>query len=298
MKSNPVLKKLGLADSDRVVIFHADDIGACQASVDAYADLLEFGLLSSAATMVPCSWFPATAAFCRKNQDHPQLDMGIHLTLTSEYDTMRWGPVSTRQRTSGLVDAEGYFPRNSDAIQQAAHPIAVALELEAQIEQALAAGIRPTHIDTHMGTVVHTKFFSNYLELARRYRLAVFAPRWDEAHLLRIGYDRETAMQLITLLGQFEADGMPLIDHVIGLPLAPVPDRDLHVRQALEDLGPGITHFLFHPLRDTPEIRSMTESWQQRVNDRTQFLSEELRRFVEQQGLHVIGYRALQALIP
>lgn len=298
MKLNPVLKKLGLADSDRVVIFHADDIGACQASVDAYADLLEFGLLSSAATMVPCAWFPATAVFCRENQDHPRLDMGIHLTLTSEYDTVRWGPVSTRQRTSGLLDAEGYFPRSSDAVQQAAHPIAVALELEAQIEQALAAGIRPTHIDTHMGTVVHPKFFSNYLELARQYRLAVFAPRWDEARMQQMGYDRETATQLITLLDRFEADGMPLVDDVIGLPLTPVPDRDLHVRQTVENLGPGITHLLFHPLRDSPEIRSMTESWPQRVNDHAQFLSEDLRRFVEQQGVHVIGYRVLQALIP
>jgi chitin disaccharide deacetylase len=140
--------------------------------------------------------------------------------------------------------------------------------------------------------------FLNYLELGRQYRLAVFAPSWDEAHMLQMGYDRETATQLTTLLGRFEADGMPLVDHVIGLPLAPVPDRDLYVRQAVENLGPGITHFLFHPLRDTPEIRSMTESWPQRVNDRAQFLSEDLRRFVEQQGIHVIGYRALQALIP
>jgi predicted glycoside hydrolase/deacetylase ChbG (UPF0249 family) len=218
--------------------------------------------------------------------------------LTSEYDALRWGPLSTRQQTSGLLDSEGYFPRTNAAIQQAAHPVAVALELEVQIEQALAAGIRPTHIDTHMGTVVHPKFFQNYLELAHRYRLAVFAPRWDEAHLRRVGYDAETAAQITALVGHFEADGIPMVDHVIGLPLAPVPDRDLHVRQLVENLAPGITHFLFHPLRDTPEIRAMTESWPQRVNDRAQFLSEDLRRVVEQQGIHIIGYRALQALIP
>ena len=69
----------------RSVIFHADDIGNFQSSLAAYRELLDVGLLSSAATMVPCSWFPATAEFCRANAGHPHLDMGIHLTLTSEY---------------------------------------------------------------------------------------------------------------------------------------------------------------------------------------------------------------------
>jgi chitin disaccharide deacetylase len=296
MQPNPVLKKLGFSNGDRVVIFHADDIGVCQASVDAYADLLEFGLLSSVATMVPCGWFPAVAAFCREHQDHPRLDMGIHLTLTSEYDTLRWGPISTRQATSGLLDEEGYFHHTSAAVQERANPVAVAQELESQIEQALAAGVRPTHIDTHMGTVFHPKFLSSYVELAQRYRVVAFIPRWDEVRLQQAGYEAEATAQIVRILQQSEADGMPLVDEVIGMPLEIGHDRMGHIKQVLGNLAPGITHFIIHPVRDTPEVHSMTASWPQRVNDRDLFLSEELRTFVQQQGIHAIGYRALQEL--
>ena len=86
---NPYLKKLGFSNTDRLVILHADDIGMCQGSVAAYADLIESGILSSAAMMVPCSWFPAAAASYHQHRDTPKLDVGVHLTLTSEWDNYR-----------------------------------------------------------------------------------------------------------------------------------------------------------------------------------------------------------------
>ena len=92
MHPNPVLKKLGFAPEDRLVIIHADDIGMCHASVAAYRDLMDAGLVSSAAVMVTCPWFPLVAEYCRQ---HPDADMGVHLTLTSEWDSYRWGPIST-----------------------------------------------------------------------------------------------------------------------------------------------------------------------------------------------------------
>src|SRR4051812_42569067 len=103
---NPALKKLGFDANDRVVIFHADDIGMSQAANAALPDLLDFGLLSSAAVMVPCPWFPQAAAFCR---DHPEVDMGVHLTLNCEWEAFRWGPISTRDQESGMLDVQGYF---------------------------------------------------------------------------------------------------------------------------------------------------------------------------------------------
>ena len=154
MRPNPLLKRLGLSDDARAVIFHADDVGMCQASLAAYVDLVDFGLISAASTMVPCSWFPATAAFCR---DHPgeKVDMGVHLTLTSEWDGYRWGPISTRDPASGLMDTDGYFHPDTESAQAHGDPAAVQLEIQTQVERALAAGIDVTHIDSHMGTVFH-----------------------------------------------------------------------------------------------------------------------------------------------
>jgi predicted glycoside hydrolase/deacetylase ChbG (UPF0249 family) len=154
MPPNPVLRKLGLAENDRVVIIHADDVGMCQATLPAFAELVDFGLISSAAVMVPCPWFLAAAAFCR---EHPGVDVGVHSTLTSEWETYRWGPISTRDPNSGLLDAQGCFPRTSEEVQARAQPEAARTELEAQVKRAVEAGVDVTHIDTHMGTVAHPR---------------------------------------------------------------------------------------------------------------------------------------------
>src|SRR5919108_2899480 len=128
MPMNPALKQLGFDAHDRVVIVHADDIGMCHATLPAIAELLEFGLVSSAAVMAPCPWFPQAAAFCRA---HPAVDMGVHLTLNCEWEACRWGPISTRDPASGLLDAHGYFHAWPAATWQQAHPAAVATEIQA-----------------------------------------------------------------------------------------------------------------------------------------------------------------------
>ena len=92
MRTNTFLRQLGFDKNDRVVIIHADDVGMCQANVTAFADLFESGSISSGAAMVPCPWFLQVAAYCSQN---PKVDMGVHLTLTSEWNTYRWRPIST-----------------------------------------------------------------------------------------------------------------------------------------------------------------------------------------------------------
>src|SRR5580765_7001185 len=103
---NPTLKRLGFASQDRVVLIHADDIGMSQSTIGALADVMEFGLVSSASVMVPCPWFPTAAAWSR---EHPDADIGVHLVLTSEWEHYRWRPVSTLDRASGLIDEEGFL---------------------------------------------------------------------------------------------------------------------------------------------------------------------------------------------
>src|SRR5512140_2997435 len=163
MAINPFLKKLGFTDNDRAVIIHTDDIGMCHASVQAFKDLWAFGTISSGATMVPCPWFPAVAQMCREN---PEMDMGVHATLNAEWDVYRWSPLSTRDQASGLMDADGYFHQERNPVYENASPEAVAFEINAQVERALASGIDVTHIDSHMATVTHMKFVQSYLQAA------------------------------------------------------------------------------------------------------------------------------------
>jgi predicted glycoside hydrolase/deacetylase ChbG (UPF0249 family) len=295
MTPNPALRRLGFAAGDRVAIIHADDIGLSQASVTAFADLAAFGLISCGAVMVPCGWFPAAAALSRANPDY---DLGIHLTLTSEWDAYRWSPISTRDSDSGLIDAQGFFYRSTAEAQAHGRPDAVAIELAAQIDRALTAGMRPTHVDTHMGAVYSPTFLPAYLHVARRYRLPPMFYRDDEAGWRARGADADSTSHMAQLSRQLEEGGVPLIDHLVMLPLDAPDDRIGQARRALEGVQPGLTHFIIHPAHDTPEQRAIGQDWPSRVADYQTFMSEQLRTDLRASGIQVIGYRALQELMP
>lgn len=294
---NPALKRLGFGERDRVVIIHADDVGMCQASVQAFLDLVDFGLVSSGAAMVPCPWFPLLAQECRRRQGPPP-DLGVHLTLTSEWDGYRWGPISTRDVASGLLDGEGYFHRRQEDVQEQAQPGAVQAELEAQLARAVAAGLDVTHIDTHMGAVAHLKFVEGYARLALEQRLPALFLRLDEAGWRELGLDAATVAFAMQFMDRLEEQGVPLLDNLASLPLVEEPgDRIAAARAALEALPPGLSHLIIHPAIDSPELRAMTASWRSRVADYRAFTSDELARWVKDSGIQVIGYRPLRDLM-
>jgi len=294
MKTNPVLKKLGFSNNDRLVIIHTDDIGMCHASIQAYSELVDFGLISSGATMVPCSWFPLVASFCRKM---PKVDMGVHLTLTSEWDTYRWSPVSTRNLDSGIIDAEGYFYRHSEEVQLLGDVEAVRIELQNQLDRAQNAGINITHLDTHMNTVAHPKFITLYIQLAIQRKLPLLYPRLDETGFQQLGMEQEIASIAASFVNYLEERGIPLVDYVSGLNLDQPLNRLDQAKQVLSALPAGITHFIIHPSIDTPELRAITPDWQCRVADYQTFMDENLFKYIHDIGLHIIGYQFLKTLI-
>jgi chitin disaccharide deacetylase len=295
MQPNPVLRKLGFSSDDRVVIIHTDDIGMCYSSVEAFADLWEFGLVSSGAVMVPCPWFPLAAQYAAA---HPQADLGVHTTLTSEWKTYRWGPVSTRDPQSGMIDAEGYFYRRVAPVREFGVLEYVQREMEAQVQQARNAGMQPTHMDTHMGTVASPKFIPSYLKVALANSLPPMIFRMDQEGWLAQGLDAETAAIAVFLMGQLEEMGLPLLDHLVGMELDQPDQRLEQAKQAMSALEAGITHFIIHPAKDTPDLRAITPDWRARVADYETFMCEELKKHIQDQGIHVIGYRSLQELMP
>jgi len=293
---NPVLKKLGFADDDRVVIIHVDDVGMCHASLQAFADLWDAGTISSGAVMTPCPWFPATAAWARA---HPDVDLGVHGTVNAEWDGYRWGPVSTRDRATGLMDTDGYFHARETGAWAAADAGAVQAEVDAQVEMALAAGIDVTHIDTHMGTITHPRFIAGYLQTLLRYRRPGLIPRLSAKQFLLQGIaeDEATAEQFVTTVHALEESGFPLLDAVDYLPLDDPTDHIGLAKRKLSALPPGLTHFLMHPAVDTAELRAIAPDWPSRVANYEAFISREIRDFLRTSGIHVIGYRPLRELM-
>ncbi len=293
MTVNPVLKRLGLADTDRVAIIHADDIGMCQSTITAFADLTDFGLVSSGAVMVPCPWFPTIAAYCR---DHPDRDVGVHITLNCEWHAYGWPPLSTTDPASGLIDSRGYMWRTRRETLEHADVSAVAVEAQAQVQRALDAGIDVTHIDSHMFSIIAPPFMQSYIDLAHRYRLPTFAFRPTSAGFARAAAGGETDGDLSHYLQQMEEAGIPLFDYADFMPLNSYEDRVEVAKERLARLPAGLSYFILHPAADTPEIRALAPDYQSRVADYQAFLSPALRDFVRDQGIHVIGYRALRDL--
>jgi hypothetical protein len=291
---NPALKKLGFDERDRVVIIHADDIGMCQAALPAVAELFDFGLVSSAAVMVPCPWFRNAAAYCNEN---PGLDIGVHLTLNSEFQPYRWGPISTRDPDSGLLDNQGYFHPLTAFTEEQASQEAVETELRAQVAVALEAGLDITHVDSHMGALVTPRFAGLYAEIALENRVALPFIRSRSANPDVTGALHGLAPYDAALAAEFEERGIPMIDALVGMPLTDLPDKVAFAKQLIDDLEPGLTVAILHPALDTPELRAMAFDWPSRVADYEAFRSPELRDYVRQSGVQIIGYRPLRDLI-
>jgi predicted glycoside hydrolase/deacetylase ChbG (UPF0249 family) len=293
---NPALARLGFGDTDKVVILHVDDVGMCGASLDAFADLWERKSVTCGSVMVPCPWFRATAAWAREN---PDADLGVHATLTSEWPGYRWGPVSTRDPSSGLMDKERAFHRTSEEVAARADAFAAKVELRMQIAMAREAGIVATHLDTHMGSVMHERLYPNFVAAALDAGLAPFALRFDETQWSPALYSPKTIAVLTENARDLEKRGIPAFDRLFQLSLSIEDDRPARTREMIDKVRPGqIAYALFHPALDTAELRSICPDWRSRVADYELLASGELRGHLEDQGMKVIGCRELQAIMP
>ena len=296
MAPNPFLQKLGFSNTARVVIIHTDDIGMCHASLQAFKDLWKFGTITSGAVMVPCPWFPATAQMCREN---PEIDMGVHATLNAEWENYRWSPLSTRDPASGLLDADGYFHQWQDAVYQNAKPEAVDAEVNAQIERALAAGIDVTHVDSHMGTIMSPLFIQSYIQAAASRRLPNMLPRIDAQGMEITGMSDVELKVYEPIMNQLLEAGIPMLEGLLSMPLnEPNPDGQMEIaKDLLGNLPVGITHFILHPSIDTAELRSICPDWESRVANYDTFMRDELKKFIEQEDIKLIGYRQIRNAI-
>lgn len=293
MTPNPFLKKLGYSETDRLVIIHTDDIGMCHASVEAFQDLWAFGTITSGAVMVPCPWFPAVAQLCREN---PAIDMGVHATLNAEWDSYRWGPVSTREPDSGLMDGSGYFHQWHQAVYDNAKPEAVEREVNAQIERALSAGMDITHVDSHMGTIMNPLFIQSYIQAASSRLLPSMLPRLDAVGIEMMGVGEQERVTYLPIMQVLESMGLPMLDGLLSMPLNE-PSQSTQMETARELLGnlpEGITHFVLHPSIDTLELRAIAPDWESRVANYNVFMSDELKMFIENEDIRMIGYRVIR----
>lgn len=275
----------------RQVLLHLDDIGMCQATLTALDRVRVAGIPFSASVMVPCPWFSAVADYCRR---HPAVDMGVHLTITAEWEHYRWGPVSTRKPSSGLMASDGGFHRDWSSAASKPRPLAVWREFAAQLILARRAGIRVSHLDNHMGTAFAPRHLANYFRLAFANRLLAFVPRQlDEAKLKELGIGRLLSLAARKLVLPALERRLPLFDACPMLPLDNKTRGWKRLAATLASAPAGRSYVMMHPAADTPELRAICPDWKSRVSDLASLTDPAFNRWMKSSGIRFIRWRDL-----
>src|SRR5215467_185939 len=275
--------RLGYPPGTKLIIVHADDLGETHAVNAAAMQSLESGTINSSSLMVPCPWFPEIADYAKS---HPDGDFGLHLTLTSERVYYRWGPVAPADKVLSLLDQTGYLYHDWEQHERV-NPRDVELELRAQIERALAMGVRPTHLDSHQYRLIVSgkELFDVMLRVGHEYKLPIFVTRdWFADH---------------PYLQQSLGPNDIVLDHTVTIEPEVAPEKwaDFYIT-ALRKLEPGVTEFVIHPGFDDEELRAATRerstwgaAWRQRDYDF--FTSDQFRAILAQQNIRLITWREL-----
>lgn len=276
MTAVPTLaERLGHPPEARLLLVNCDDLGSTHSANVGVYECLRQGLATSATLMVPCPWSREAAARYRGE------DVGVHLTLNSEWDEYRWGPIT---HAPSLVDGDGGFPRTVEEVFDHADLDEVRRECRTQIERAILWGFDVSHLDSHMGPLqLRPEFFDVYLELAIDFGLPL---RLSEASSERaIGFPfRRLAAE----------EGVVFPDRFVHLPGAGVRES---LEKVLSDLRPGVTEVLAHPAVDSDELRAASPDWSRRVDDHAALTRDQaMRSLIERVGAVLIGYRELRDL--
>lgn len=275
----------------RRVVLHADDLGMSHGANAAFAELSAFGTITSGSVMVPCPWFAGLAAIARADV---ALDVGVHLTLTSEMRGYRWRPLTRPSAAAGLADADGFFHPDVATVRARAAPEAVEAELRAQVAAALAAGIDVTHLDDHMGTVLAPEFVAIYLRIAADYRLPpVMCPAlaaYGGPHNLR----GVTEASFAPGAALARAAGFTVFDRITETDWQPAVPPDEAGRTMIARLGPGLSFLALHVTRPG-EIEAIDGEFHGvRTGEYALYRSPAFRDWLHGQDLELVGMRLLR----
>ena len=319
-------EKLGWAKDDKVIIMHVDDAGMSYDSNQGAIQSIENGIANSVSIMMPCPW---AASFVRYVKEHPAIDAGLHLTLTAEWKDYRWVPLMGREAVPGLIDEEGAFWHSVEQVVQHASADEVEKEIRAQVERALGLGYRPTHLDSHMGTLFATPdFLERYIKVGADYDIPIMIPGGNNT-LLKQGY-REESIRRLKAAGQYKEGmevpipeavnkaeevgqmvwqaGLPVLDdlHTVsgdwklpeGVEKSEENIRDLKVQkfmEAFEQMQPGVAMFIVHCTDITEVFPQISGSGFSRKGDLLAMMDPRLKAYIEKNNIKMTTWRELKS---
>lgn len=285
-QTKTIAERLGYLSDSKLLIIHADDLAAAHSEDAASFDALGRNAVTSASIIVPCAWLTEVADYAKT---HPDADLGLHLTLTSEWKTYRWGTVESKDKVPSLLDPSGYLWPTEDVAAQHIRADEVEREIRAQVERALTAGIHPTHLDSRMGTLfTRPDLFGVYVKVAHEYKLPFLAVR--------------SANAAAAMLSQISDKDVILDALVVANPRVKPADWKNFYLGAIRDLKPGLTEIIVHLGHDDAELQAVMvdhpdygAAWRQRDYDAV--TSPEFNKALEENHVILVKWKDLQKLL-
>ncbi|MBP1667431.1 MAG: ChbG/HpnK family deacetylase [Bacteroidetes bacterium] len=290
-KKHTNAEKLGFPAGRKIILMHCDDAGMCDEANIAVQHYFETGDIKSAAVMVPCPYAEEMIQWA-KTKESP--DLGVHLTLTSEWKTWRWGPVADSLKVPGLVDQEGKMWHDVPDVLMHATTAEVETEVRAQIDKVLGMGFKPTHIDTHMGTLYGSiDYLKVFLRIAQEYNLPANAIDLSDTviaeNFRKEGYP--ITSEVVEFLDQYP---LPKLDNFSSVPNGKTYEEKRDNFFALvTSLKPGLTEIIFHPSVETDNLKTITNSWQQRVWEAELFSDPVVKKYFSDNGIILTTWREI-----
>lgn len=272
--------------SEKFVVIHEDDIGLSHGANTAFRDLWALGRCTAGSVMVPCPWFPEAAAMAR---NHPELDMGVHLTLNSDMGPYKWRPLTGGE--GGLVDAGGYFWSEVPDTRRNASPEAVERELRAQIETALAAGIDVTHLDCHMGTAMMPEFIAVYGRLGAEFGLPLLLMRDYRSFSVMTYVGPVTIGEYEAVLDTAEARRNPVVDMQFETPWGHPDTIEQAYRRLFQSIPDGLSWLALH-FNAPGDIEAIDKEAHFRISEYEFFRSGRATDLMAEYDLTPIGVRS------
>ncbi len=292
---------------DKYLIINADDFGMCHSQNLAIMELLGKGCITSSTIMAPCAWAFEAARFAAEN---PQHAIGVHWTLTSEWGTYRWAPLT--KGAASLCDEEGFMWHESDQVENEADGDEIEAEIRAQIEKLKLLGLNPSHVDNHMGSIYGIE--TGRLELLNiaidvagdygfpfRFPAKIVASQADN-DMLDIKIDKELLVSMAAKFAAYaDSKGVAMPDYLIPNDWnGPQKDSYESFREYVYELyrsfPEGVTETYMHPALESDELKAITGNWQRRVWEYNLLKDPATEQHLKACGIKLINYRDLKEM--
>lgn len=284
-------ERLGWPEGSKVVIFHVDDAGMCHDANVGAGEALSKGVACSTSVMFPCAAVPEFMAMWKAD---PAWDVGVHLTMTAEWQNYRWGPLVGKPTAPGLVDEEGCMWHEVPQVMRHATPDEVEKEIRAQVDRCVGFGMKPTHLDSHMGTLfADPRYMERYVKVGIEKDIPVLMPG---GHMQYVARNNPHASEMAKGVAEkLWAAGLPVLDDInTGDFPRGFKDKTEQVCAFLREMKPGITYFIVHCTRPSEVFKSISSSGGKRLAELEAMLSPEVKKTVEEEGIVLTTWRELK----